>query len=423
MQDIIYDSTKMKVPVKMWADEVEEGAMNQIMNLASLPFVFKQVAIMPDCHQGYGMPIGGVLATEGVVVPNAGGVDNGCGMCAVKTSIKAKQLDKEVLKKIMSKIREVIPLGMNHHKEKQNERLMPKYIAWDKSKYTGEDIEFHRDLKIVGREFESALKQIGTLGGGNHFIEIQKDNDDNIWIMIHSGSRNLGYKVAKYYNDLAIELNESWFSKVPKKWELAFLPLDSEEGQKYLLEMNYCVDFALVNRKLMMDRIIDIIFNIADTIPAIHPYYCCDIKGNVGNPEDVMINIAHNYARMEHHFGRDVIIHRKGATLARKDTIGIIPGSQGTKSYIVKGLGNKESFESCSHGAGRLLGRKEAQKTLNLEVEIKKMEDKGIVHSIRNIKDLDEASGAYKPIDEVMRNQSDLVEILVELQPLGAIKG
>lgn len=416
MTGVIYDKDGLAIPVKMWVQpgsnlgkdfNIEDGALAQIKNLANLPFAFHHIAIMPDCHQGYGMPIGGVLATEGVIIPNAVGVDIGCGMCAVKTSLKAENLDKETLKKIMGKIREVIPLGMNHHKESQNKDLMPKQLPDDNFGYG--------KWSICGKEYESALKQIGTLGGGNHFIEIQKDIKDNIWIMIHSGSRNLGYKVAKYYNEVAIKLNEQWHTKVPKKWELAFLPIETKEAKDYITEMQYCVDFALANRKLMMDNI----------------YQC--FEGSLGKDSFFnktfinygfdIINIAHNYASQENHFGRNVWVHRKGATLAREGIIGIIPGSQGTKSYIVKGLGNSDSFMSCSHGAGRKMGRNQACKDLDLATEIKKLEDQGIIHGIRSVKDLDEASGAYKDIDVVMENQKDLVEILVELQPLAVIKG
>jgi len=243
------------------------------------------------------------------------------------------------------------------------------------------------------------LYQLGTLGGGNHFIEIQKGSDGHIWVMIHSGSRNLGYKVANQYNEEANELNEKWHTSVPKEHQLAFLPVDSQLGKEYMTEMNYCVDFALANRKLMMDRILDIF----------------------GVEHDPMINIAHNYASLENHFGKNVFIHRKGATLAREGTVGIIPGSMGTKSYIVEGLGNKESFESCSHGAGRKMGRGEAIRSLNLEEEQAKME--GVLGKPRTQQDLEEAPGAYKDIDVVMDNQKDLVKILVELRPLGVIKG
>jgi len=224
--------------------------------------------------------------------------------------------------------------------------------------------------------------------------------------MIHSGSRNLGYKVADYYNKLAIELNEKWHTKVPKKWQLAFLPLDTKEGQMYLAEMNYCVDFAFANRKLMMDRVKECVSEV-----------CVDVE------YDEMINIAHNYAKMENHYGKNVIIHRKGATLARKGTIGIIPGSQGSSSYIVEGLGNPESFMSCSHGAGRRMSRTRAKNELDLAAEIKRMDDMGIVHGMRNQNNLDEATGAYKDIESVMLQQADLVKIKVKLQPLAVIKG
>ena len=376
----------------MWLEEIEDGAMEQIKHLADLPFAFSHIAIMPDSHQGYGMPIGGVLATRDVIIPNAVGVDIGCGMCAVKTSLT--ELNTETLKKIMGEIRKAIPVGFNKHEEKQDIILMPD---------TGYEVEIK--MPLVKQEYQNALKSLGTLGGGNHFIEIQKGSDGHIWIMIHSGSRNFGLKIAEHYNNLAIELNKKWFSSVPEEWELAYLPLESEEGQSYIREMNYAVEFALANRKLMMDRITEIFFKETN----------CSI--------DPMINIAHNYARLENHLGKNVMIHRKGATLADTDTIGIIPGSQGTKSYIVKGKGNVLSFKSCSHGAGRKMGRNVAVKTLNLEEEIKKLDDQGIVHGIRHKKDLDEASGAYKDIDIVMKNQEELVEILVALTPLGVIKG
>ncbi len=223
--------------------------------------------------------------------------------------------------------------------------------------------------------------------------------------MIHTGSRNLGLKVANHYNKLAVELNAKWHSQVPKEWELAFLPVDSEEGQAYIREMNYCVEFALINRKLMMDRIRRIFFKKTE----------CDTNSP--------INIAHNYASQENHFGKNVWIHRKGATQAKKGQIGIIPGSQGTSSYIAEGLGNKDSFESCSHGAGRVMGRKQAERELDLEKEIKILDDQNIIHNIRHASDLDEATSCYKNIDDVMSQQKDLIKILVKLTPLAVIKG
>lgn len=399
----MFVNTKQKLPIKIWLENeasLESGAWDQVKNLANFPFAFNHIAIMPDSHQGYGMPIGGVMATQDVIVPNAVGVDIGCGMCAVKTSLT--EIDTKTLKKIMGEIRKTVPVGFNHQKEAQDSKLMPDISD-----------NYIYDNYIVNTEYQKALFQLGTLGGGNHFIEIQKGSDGYIWIMIHSGSRNLGKTVADHYNKLAIELNKKDKSKVPESWELAFLPIDSKEGQDYIKEMNFCVEFALANRKLMMNRVIE-----AFMVSLIDENDMVTIMNT-----KPMINIAHNYASLENHFGKDVWVHRKGATLARKGTIGIIPGSQGTKSYIVEGKGNKDSFESCSHGSGRLMGRNQAKKNLNLEDEIKKLDEQGIIHGIRSVGDLDEASGAYKDIQTVMKNQEDLVDILVELTPLAVIKG
>ena len=409
-----------KIPIKLWLPDMEEGALAQAKNLANLPFVYKHIAIMPDSHQGYGMPIGGVMATKGYVVPNAVGVDIGCGMCAVKTSLT--EIDIDTLKKIMGEIRKAVPVGFNKHEKAQDNNLMPKISTTGLKNNIMVDINelpewsITKDRTIVSKEYQNALKSLGTLGGGNHFIEIQKGSDGHIWIMIHSGSRNFGLKIADYYNKLAVELNQKWHSSITKDKQLAFLPMESEEGRAYLREMNYAVDFALANRKLMMDNVKGIFISNMKEI-----YFSRFSTDTIKDWE--MINIAHNYAKMENHFGENVMVHRKGATLATKDTVGIIPGSQGTKSYIVKGLGNPDSFNSCSHGAGRKMGRKDAQRRLNLEEEQKALNDKGIIHSVRTVKDLDEAPGSYKNIDEVMKNQEDLVEVLIELQPLAVIKG
>ncbi|MCI5211387.1 MAG: RtcB family protein, partial [Candidatus Electrothrix sp. ATG2] len=242
------------------------------------------------------------------------GVVIGCGMCAVKTSVQ--EIERDALKKIMGDIRKKIPVGFKHHKKAQDESLMPE------SGSDGLD-----GLKIVQGEYQSALKQLGTLGGGNHFVEIQQGSDGFLWLMIHSGSRNLGYKVAHHYNKLAVTLNRKWHTSVPEKWQLAFLPLDGRKGQDYLQEMQYCVDFALANRRLMMERMQESFVEVVS-----------DVRF-----ED-MINIAHNYAAMENHFKKNVMIHRKGATRAYVDQLGIIPGSQGTASYIVQGRGEPEAF-------------------------------------------------------------------------------
>ena len=376
-----------KKPIKLWLDDIEEGALDQAKNLANLPFIFKHISIMPDSHQGYGMPIGGVMATEGVVVPNAVGVDIGCGMCAVKTILT--EIDTDTLKTIMGKIRQAIPVGFKRYSYPQEGM-----------------IDLPDGCEIAEREYGNAHTSLGTLGGGNHFIEIQKGSDGYIWIMIHSGSRNLGKQVADHYNKIAIFLNKKWHSNVPKEWQLAFLPVDSDVGQEYMREMQFCVDFAFANRKLMIERIQDI-FSSECQLP------------NFGD----IINIAHNYAAIENHFGKNVIVHRKGATKAHEGQLGIIPGSQGTASYIVRGRGNKDSFQSCSHGAGRRMGRKQAQRELDLTEEIKRLDSLGVIHAIRGKKDLDEAAGAYKDIDTVMANQADLVDIEVGLRPLAVIKG
>jgi len=387
MKNII---TTERIPIKLWLTDIENGAMKQIKNIANFPFAFHHIAIMPDAHEGYGMPIGGVMATKKVIVPNAVGVDIGCGVCAQKTSLT--KIDTDTIKKIMADIRKQIPLGFKKHEQKQDDNLMPRL----------------KDIKnsCIKKEWDNAVRFLGTLGGGNHFIEIQKSSDGHIWIMLHSGSRNLGKKVATYYNKIAINLNRKKGYEESIKQELAFLEMNSEEGKRYLNEMRFCVDYALANRKLMMERIKKAFEKNIDKIEW-HDF----------------INVAHNYASFENHFGSDVIVHRKGATQAKIGQTGIIPGSQGTKSYIVEGLGNPESFESCSHGAGRKMGRNEAIRKLNLKEEMDKLDKKGIVHAIRSKKDLDEASGAYKDISEVMKNQDDLVKIILELTPLAVIKG
>ena len=371
----------------MWIDHIEDEALSQAKNLANLPFTFSHVAIMPDSHKGYGMPIGGVLAADGAVLPNAVGVDIGCGMVAVKTSIES--LDVPQVEEIVEKVRKVVPLGFDHQKKDQD---------WD-------GFQDAPEIKVVQQQLPAAKKQLGTLGGGNHFIEIQKGSDGFVWVMVHSGSRNFGYRIAKEYHDRARDLCDRWNSDIPDR-ELSFLPIETKEAKEYMRAMTFALEFSYANRKLMMERVID-----------------CFVGTTENFSIEDEINIHHNYAAWENHFGKNVIVHRKGATLARNDTIGIIPGSQGTKSYIVKGKGNPDSFMSCSHGAGRKMGRKQATRELSLSDEVKKLDDLGIVHGIREKKDLDEAAGAYKDIDIVMENQKDLVDILVELRPLGVIKG
>lgn len=388
---------KIKENILCWCESPEEGAIKQAINISQHPWLVGNVCLMPDTHEGYGMPIGGVVALENAICPNMVGVDIGCGMLAVKTSltdITTEQL-KEILggsKENKGGIRANIPLGFNHHKKDIEHPLFNTPI-WD-------------ETYVCKQELSSARRQLGTLGGGNHFIEIQRGNDRHIWFMIHSGSRNLGYKVAKYYNDKAVEMCRLWKHDDIVCNELAILPKGTYEFSAYLREMNLCLEFAYENRQMMSEVIKQEFRRVIPEVDFID-----------------MINIHHNYASLEHHYGKDVWVHRKGATLARENTIGIIPGSQGTASYIVKGKGNEASLYSCSHGAGRKMSRKKAQENLNLDEEKKKLDEKGILHAIRGKSDLDEAAGAYKDIDTVMEEQKDLVDILVKLTPLAVVKG
>jgi len=384
-----------RVPLKIWTDDVEAGAMEQARHLAELPFAFRHVAIMGDCHQGYGMPIGGVLATQGVVIPNAVGVDIGCGMRAFAlTCPLARFMDRRDA--IMHEIQRAIPTGFNHHHAKQPDWL---------DLFT--EVTLYGETPILEREYEKSLYQIGTLGGGNHFIEAQATGDDElsgVAFMLHSGSRNVGFQVAKHYNKLAIEMNARWHSSVPKDHELAFLPLDSDEGQTYLAEMNACLRFAYLNREHMMHAIQSVLY-----------------REGIGWGDE--IDIHHNYAAMENHFGKNVMVHRKGAVRAREGETVIIPGSMGSASYIGAGLGNRESFMSCSHGAGRAMGRKAAQRAIPAADVLAEMEAADIaLYKVKKADVAEECRRAYHDIDVVMANQADLVRITTKLRPLAVVK-
>ncbi len=374
----------------MWLDDIEPGALQQAKDIANLHHAEGHVALMPDCHQGFGMPIGGVLGTRDVVIPNAVGVDIGCGMCALRTSLQ--ELSRNRLESLIHEIKRSIPVGFRHHKTPRDSKLMPLVKG---------------KMPVVEREYGNATRQLGTLGGGNHFIELQRGSDGYIWIMVHSGSRNIGKQVADHYYRKAVKMNEKAGKDIRPPKQLSFLPLDSEEGETYMREMEYCIGFAFASRKEMMDVVSASVSDITGD----------DVKFSR------FINIAHNYARIEEHFGMKLVVHRKGATSARKGEYGIVPGSQGSNSYITIGRGNPQSFESCSHGAGRVMGRKEAQRKLDLKFEKDKLDKMGIIHSIYRQKDLDEASAAYKNIDKVMKMQSDLVEIDTVLEPLAVVKG
>ncbi len=397
---------KYRVPIKSWCKDMEEIAMGQAEDLAMHPCVFKHVAIMPDCHPGYGMPIGGVIACKDAVIPNAVGVDIGCGMGAVKTDIPVSEvLDKSLLREITGRIKELIPHGegMSHKKEQVWRGMGRKIEEFSKRGWFSEHV---RTL---------AKKNLGSLGGGNHFIEIQAGDDDLVWLMIHSGSRHIGNKIAQFYHRAALNFVEKWNLQIPVK-DLAFLPVDSTDGQDYIEDMNFALLYAEENRRRIMS-------NFIKTFSSVFTKACSEKP----------VNIHHNYAAIESHFGENLWIHRKGATSAKKGEIGIIPGSMGTPSYIVEGLGNPDSFTSCSHGAGRVLGRKQASRVLTMEECDLAMD--GIVYDRwskykgwkrkkkKAVFDFGEAPQAYKNIDDVINAELDLIKPIVKLRPLGVVKG
>lgn len=380
-------------PIKMWVKVLDGNAWKEVDYMSRLPFLHSHIALMPDAHGGSGMPIGGVIATKGVLIPGAISPDAGCGMQAMKTSLKVSDIPVDVLRKgILRGIRKRVPLEAKH-KTPQPEEYMPQGFDFDK-------------LPIVKANYDQIRRNMGTLGGSNHFIELQKDPDGYLWAMIHTGSRGCGGYVFNYYAERAKVLNSKYYSIVPEESRLWFLPSGTPEFKGYWEELQYCLAFARCNRNRIMECIRE---SILEAIP----------EAQFEEP----IDIHHNFAEWEEHFGEKVLVHRKGATRAGLDEIGIIPGSQGTCSYIVRGLGNPESFCSCSHGAGRLMSRSEATAILNVADEVAKMEAQGIIHAIRGRQDLEEAPGAYKNIDEVMENQKDLVEPIIKLEPIAVIKG
>lgn len=381
-----------RVPVKIWADleSVESQALDQLKNTASLPFVFKHVAAMPDVHLGIGATVGSVVATQGAICPAAVGVDIGCGMCAQKTSLKADDLTGK-LAELRSQIERSVPVGFNG-----NSKIAPSVEAWPLWNQLDSP---YADRKLLDR----ATSQMGTLGGGNHFIEICLDTDQNVWIMLHSGSRNIGKSLAERHIHGAKDLMKEMFIALPDP-DLAYFVESSQQFQQYMNDVSWAQAYALQNRTEMMSRIKN---QMRRMFPEI----------SFSEPE---INCHHNYVSREHHFGQNVLVTRKGAVRARQDDLGIIPGSMGTRSFIVRGRGNPESFNSCSHGAGRRMSRTQAKKQFtvaDLEQQTSGVEcrkDAGV---------LDEIPGAYKAIEEVMENQSDLVEIVAELKQVLCVKG
>lgn len=374
------------LPIKSWAVDLEQETLNQARNMASLPFIYSHVCLMPDAHAGYGMPIGGVMAAKGVVVPNAVGKDIGCGMTVVCIQ-RPMDVVYPQREKILNQIQRAIPTGYNWHKKPQNSSLFDSIP----------------DNEILHKELNNIRRQLGTLGGGNHFIELQKDQDGLTWVMLHSGSRNIGNKVCDKYNLLAKKKN---VFKIPDQWQLWGLPIDSPHGQEYYEVMQFCLDFARANRKHMLKTIMEIIGDIV--------YVPGDLQ---------LFDIHHNYAAKEKINGMQLIVHRKGAVKAVGEGV-IIPGSMGSPSYICRGLSNPQSFYSCSHGAGRALGRKAAKRKFTVESVIKDMKDNDIALFKAKKGDVaEECRHAYKNIEIIMENQKDLATPVIKLYPVGVVKG
>ena len=405
------------MPVKSWCENCEEGAVKQAANLAQHPALFHHVALMPDAHLGYGMPIGGVVAADNAVIPAAVGVDIGCGMIATETDIPAERFaDMSFRRAFQERLKERIPVGEGvSHKTTQN---------WDGfEEYTANN-SMRSDL------WPSKLDRmnLGTLGGGNHFIELQKTtllrgaeaategepHESKVWLMIHSGSRNLGKRIEEHYHRIANRLCTRF--RVPlADPDLAFLPIEEADGHNYFTDMLFALRYAQENRRRMMEAMKE---TVAEFVP----------EANFVRT----IDVHHNYATCEEHFGRKVFVHRKGATSAKLDEIGVIPGSMGTASYIVRGLGNPDSFMSCSHGAGRRMSRVAASANLTVEECDKAMEGivcerwqkyNGYSKKAKGKFDLSEAPQAYKDIEDVIASERDLVEPLVRLVPLASLKG
>lgn len=380
---IISDTLKH---IKIWTDDIEEEAIIQLKNIANLPFIHHHVAVMPDAHAGKGSTVGTVIATQGAIIPAAVGVDIGCGMRAVKLPFKIDLLG-DSLDKLRASIERSVPVGFNSNNE-LNERTKKISI----------------EMNLTGKH---AL-QIGTLGGGNHFIEICKDENNDAWIMLHSGSRNLGKTLAETHIDRAKDLMKEYFINLPDI-DLAYLAQNTIEFDMYLKDLTFAQIYAKENRNEMMIRVLkDISFHV---------------YGEDKGQEFMtlfLVDCHHNFTRMENHFGKNIWITRKGAVSAREDEYGIIPGSMGTKSFIVKGKGNLESFCSCSHGAGRSMSRTMARKKFTIEDLINQTSG---VECRKDADIIDEIPGAYKSIDKVMENQNDLVSIVHTLNQLLCIKG
>lgn len=393
--------------VKAWTQGVDfdSQARRQVLNAASLPFVHKWVAVMPDVHVGIGATIGSVIPTRGAVIPAAVGVDIGCGMMAVQTSLRAEDLP-ESLREMRASIEAAVPHGFSSA-DKAHDRggwkeVSPEAVqAWSQLE-TGFK---HLTDKYPRFKNANSIKHLGTLGGGNHFVELCLDENGAVWVMLHSGSRGIGNQIGTYFIELAREDMREHIKNLPDR-DLAYFSEGTEHFDDYVFAVEWAQRFAALNRETMMRHIVAALRNCRNLPP---------FEARV-----IAVNCHHNYVAREHHFGEEVFVTRKGAVRARVGELGIIPGSMGARSYIVRGKGNAESFHSCSHGAGRLMSRTEAKRRFTvsdhekatLGVECRK--DKDVI---------DETPSAYKPIETVMQAQSDLVEIVHTLKQVLCVKG
>ncbi|WP_275402206.1 RtcB family protein [Sphingobium terrigena] len=394
------------VPIKMWTRgvPVDDKAREQLRKAAQMPFVFKHVAAMPDVHVGIGATVGSVIPTKGAVIPAAVGVDIGCGMMAARTSLMASDLPDN-LEAIRSAIERAVPHGRDVGRGKRDTGSWGDPPAAIVDAWATLVERFDRiTAKYPRFKNTNQLVHLGTLGTGNHFIELCLDTEQRVWIMLHSGSRGVGNAIGTFFIELAKQDMRKWFINLPDE-DLAYFPEGTDHFDDYVEAVEWAQDFAALNRRMMMTNVIRA------------------LRGQIAKPFDAeleAVNCHHNYVQRENHFGKNVLVTRKGAVRAAKGTMGIIPGSMGAKSFIVRGLGNAESFDSCSHGAGRVMSRTQAKKLVTLDEHIR---DTQGVECRKDESVLDETPKAYKPIEAVMAAQADLVEIVHTLKQVVCVKG
>lgn len=398
-------SNAERVPIKGFTEgvPVEQEALQQLKNLASLPFIYKHVAVMPDVHHGKGSTIGSVIATKGAIIPAAVGVDIGCGMMAVKTDLKASDLPDN-LADIRTAIEAAVPHGRTDNGGAMDRGAWgraPKPLPLEMLKSLHEITEKHQKLT---RWNKRAPQHLGTLGTGNHFIELCLDEHQDVWIMLHSGSRGVGNAIGTYFIEKAKEEMRRFFINLPDM-DLAYLPQGSNHYDDYLQAVSWAQGYARLNRETMMENV----------IKAIEAVLLKPVNASMA-----AVNCHHNYVNQENHFGENVLLTRKGAVRARLGDLGIIPGSMGVKSFIVSGKGNPESFCSCSHGAGRAMSRTKAEKVFTVEDHIKATAG---VECRKDAGVIDETPGAYKDIDAVMAAQADLIKVEYTLKQIVCVKG